>query len=313
MQVYKHINQYHSKEKSVLTIGTFDGVHKGHRQILKQLTRTAKCLKHQAIVLSFFPHPRMILHPDSNVKLIDTVEEKIAKMKIFGIDHLIIHPFSRNFSRLTADTFVSKYLVKKLNLSTIIIGYDHRFGINREANIDTLIEFGKKYHFKVQIISPQQVEDISVSSTKIRKALTTGDIKTATAYLQKKYSVHGIVIEGDSLGRTIGFPTANVSILEDYKLLPQPGVYFVSCQLDQTNYYGMLNIGNRPTINQIEEKNSIEVHLFDFNQSIYGKKLSIHFDQRIRDQIKFRSLSNLKDQLQKDKQHCLNMINSMRS
>lgn len=308
MRVYNHIDQYHSHEKSVLTIGTFDGVHLGHQKILKQLVRTAKNMRLQSIVLSFFPHPRMVLHPDSNIKLIDTIQEKIAKIKALDINHLIIHPFSNAFSLLTAEKFVSEILAKKLNLGTVIIGYNHRFGINREANIDTLIEFGEKYNFQVNVIPPQEIKDISVSSTKIRQALKVGDIDTANAYLQKKYSINGIVIEGNSLGRTIGFPTANIRIKEDYKLLPKPGVYFVECQVDETHRYGMLHIGNRPTINQIKE-NSIEVHLFDFDESIYGKRLTIKFCNRIRNQIKFKNLSALKNQLQKDKQQCLELIN----
>ena len=203
MQVYKHIDQYHSNKKSILTIGTFDGVHLGHQKILKQLVNTSKKTSLESILLSFFPHPRMVLHPDSNIKLIDTVEEKIAKINTLGIDHLIIHPFSRDFSMLTAEKYVCNILIQKLKLSTIIIGYDHRFGNNREANIDTISEFGKKYDFQVVVIPPQEIKDISVSSTKIRNALVTGDIETANTYLQNNFSLNGIVIEGDSLGGTI--------------------------------------------------------------------------------------------------------------
>ncbi|MCY4254241.1 MAG: bifunctional riboflavin kinase/FAD synthetase [Flavobacteriaceae bacterium] len=310
MRVYKHLDQYHSDKKSVLTIGTFDGVHIGHQKILKQVVSMAKNFKHQSIVLSFFPHPRMILHPDSHIKLIDTVEEKIEKIKALGIDHLIIHPFSKEFSLFTAEQFVSEILVNKLNLERVIIGYNHRFGRNRQANIDALFEFGEKFNFQVDVIPRQEIEDISVSSTKIRQALKIGKIDTANAYLKTLYSIHGIVIEGDSLGRTIGFPTANIRIKENYKLLPKPGVYFVTCLVDNTSFFGMLNIGSRPTINELE-KNSIEVHLFDFDQSIYGNHLSIQFNHRIRNQIKFENLSALKGQLQKDKLQCLDLIHHM--
>ncbi len=310
MRVYKHLDQYHSDKKSVLTIGTFDGVHIGHQKILKQVASTAKTLKQQSIVLSFFPHPRMILQPDSNIKLIDTVEEKIEKIKALDIDHLIIHPFSKEFSMLTAEKFISEILVNRFNLGRVIIGYNHRFGKNRQANIDALFGFGKKYNFQVNVIPPQEIEDISVSSTKIRQALKIGKINVANAYLKTNYSIHGIIIEGDSLGRTIGFPTANIRIKEDYKLLPKLGVYFVKCLLDNRPYFGMLNLGGRPTINELE-KDNIEVHLFDFNQSIYGKHLSIQFNHRIRNQIKFKTLSALKCQLEKDKERCLDLIHQL--
>ncbi|MCY4560758.1 MAG: bifunctional riboflavin kinase/FAD synthetase [Flavobacteriaceae bacterium] len=313
MQVFNHIDQYCAKKKSALTIGTFDGVHIGHQKILNQLVHTARKGELQSTVLSFFPHPRMILQPEENLKLIDTIEEKQDKINALGVDNLIIHPFSKKFSTQTAETFIKEILVEKLNLSHVIIGYDHRFGKKREANVDTLIDYGGKFDFKVSVIPPQEIKDISVSSTKVRLALINGDIPTANSYLNTHYSIQGTVIKGNALGRTLGFPTANINIEHEYKLVPKNGVYLVDVIVDKTQHFGMLNIGNRPTIKNKNSQIHIEVNLFDFDGMIYGEKIKINFYQRIRNQKKFQKLDYLKKQIQKDRTKCLKIISQQLS
>lgn len=299
MNIFNSISSFTTKNKTIVTIGTFDGVHIGHKKVLQKLHNLAIEKDAESVLLTFFPHPRMVLQQDLDIKLLNTIEEKKELISEFEINHLIIHPFDLEFSRLTAEDFVKTILVDQLNICSIIIGYDHRFGRNRTATIDDLIEFGTKYNFDVQQITAKEIDEIAISSTKIRNALLEGDIETANTFLGYNYTLSGLVIEGKKIGRTINFPTANIKIDEEYKLIPQNGVYIVSVEINKSTYFGMMNIGTNPTISEGDQ--SIEVHIFDFNQSIYNQSIKICFLERIRDEEKYASLDELKKQLEKDK------------
>lgn len=306
MVTVQSISNYDKKHSTTITIGTFDGVHIGHRKILERLINSAKIGKHKATVLTFFPHPRMVLQKDSDIRLLNTLEEKVQILEQLGLDYLIVHPFTKAFSRLSATEFVKDILVGQLHVKKIIIGYDHRFGRNRNADIKDLIAFGELYDFDVEEIPAQEVDAVSVSSTKIRKALEMGDIATANAYLGYDYMLTGNVIKGKGLGRKLNFPTANLQISETYKLIPKNGVYVIHCRLRQQTVFGMMNIGFNPTVDGTEK--SIEVHFFDFTEDIYGEKIQISLLNRIRDERKFDSLEGLKKQLEADKKTSLRII-----
>ena len=302
MKVVQDIQNYSSDTKSILTIGTFDGVHVGHQKIIKALVKEAHNKKLLANVLTFFPHPRMVLQKDVQIKLIDTLAEKETFLRELGVDTLIIHPFSKEFSRLSALEFTRDILVNQLKISELFIGYDHRFGKNREATVADLTSFGKTYDFKVNIIPAQDVSAITVSSTKIRTAILDGDFIKVVDFLGRFFQLSGTVTKGQSLGRTINFPTANLLIDSQHKIIPPKGVYLVSIFHHQNQYYGMMNIGTRPTLNG--DKQTIEVHIFEFNKNIYGSSLTINFIEKIRDEQKFESFDALKKQLIKDKEIC---------
>lgn len=310
MKVITHIENYTLTQPCVLTIGTFDGVHVGHQKIIKKLVKQAHKNNQLAVVLTFFPHPRMVLQKDQSIRLIDTLSEKQEHLATLGVDVLVIHPFSKEFSRLTALEFTRDILVNRFHIAHLIIGYDHRFGRNREATVDDLIQLGTSYNFKVKKIEAQEIESVNVSSTKIRKALEHGDIKTANNYLARKFSLSGTVRKGNGIGRTLDFRTANLEIPEDYKLLPADGVYFIETLWNENPYFGMMNIGTRPTVTG-DRKHTIEVHLFDFDENIYHQKLSVFILQMIRKEQKFNSLELLKDQLEKDKLFCLEEIKNL--
>lgn len=299
LKIFHSINDFNSTKKTILTLGTFDGVHIGHKKILKKLTKNTENQKYESLVLTFFPHPRMVLQEHSDIKLLNTINEKIDLLKKIGVENLIIHPFDEAFSKLTAEEFVRSILVDRLHIQKIIIGHDHRFGRNRTANIDDLIAYGKEYDFEVEQISVQEINDISVSSTKIRNALVAGDMDLANDYLGYDYFLTGGIIKGKQLGRTIGFPTANLKIAEDYKLIPQNGVYIVKSIIDEQIVFGMMNIGFNPTVTG--ETQTIEIHYFDFNANLYNQKISVSVLHRLRSEQKFDSLDLLKAQLQKDK------------
>lgn len=309
MNIFHSINEFHSDKKTIVTLGTFDGVHLGHAAILKKLTQNTQNGTFESTVLTFFPHPRMVLQGKSDLKLLNTINEKIDLLEKIGIDNLIIHPFDEKFAELDAKAFVSTILVDQLRVQKIIIGYDHRFGKNRTANIDDLISFGTQYGFEVEQISAQEIDEISISSTKIRTALEEGDIQLANEYLGYRYFLSGTVVKGKQLGRTIGFPTANISLEEDYKLVPQNGVYVVRAEIDGKTIYGMMNIGFNPTVQG--KKKTIEVHLFDFNTDIYNCKIQVSILQRIRSEKKFESVEVLKEQLKKDKTFSLDYLNQI--
>lgn len=266
--------------------------------------------QYESLVLTFFPHPRMVLQQDSSIKLLNTIDEKAALLEKFGIDNLIIHPFDEAFSNLSAEEFVKDILVNKLSIHKIIIGHDHRFGKNRTADINDLITFGKKYEFEVEQINAKEIDEIAISSTKIRKALLEGNIKLANQYLGYSYYISGKVVQGKKIGRTIGFPTANIQINESYKLLPKNGVYVVSSEIDNVLHFGMMNIGKNPTIGENEQ--SIEIHFFDINEDIYNKNLQISILEHIREEQKFNSLTELQAQLEKDKLFSLNYIQNLK-
>ena len=307
MKIFHSINDFSSTKKTILTLGTFDGVHIGHKKILKKLTQNTENQKYESLVLTFFPHPRMVLQEHSDIKLLNTIDEKIGLLEKIGIENLVIHPFDEAFSRLTAEEFVSTILVNRFHIQKIIIGHDHRFGRNRTANIDDLIAYGKEYGFEVEQISVQEINDISVSSTKIRNALIEGDMALANDYLGYNYFLTGSIVKGKQLGRTIGFPTANLKIEENSKLIPQNGVYIVKSIIDKQTVFGMMNIGFNPTVDG--QKQSIEIHYFDFNTDLYNQKISVSILQRIRSEQKFESVGLLKEQLEKDKKTALSFLN----
>ncbi|MGB5667928.1 MAG: bifunctional riboflavin kinase/FAD synthetase, partial [Maribacter sp.] len=300
------ISNYDKEHPTAITIGTFDGVHIGHRKILKRLIKNSKDLGLKSTVLTFFPHPRMVLQKDADLKLLNTIDEKIMILEELGLDYLIIHPFTKEFSRFSATEFVRDILVNSLRTKKIIIGYDHRFGRNRDANINDLIAFGSALDFEVEEIPAQEIDDVSVSSTKIRKALEEGNIVTANKYLGYPYMLTGLVKKGKGLGRQLNFPTANLTIKESYKLIPKNGVYVVQSIIGNSSVNGMMNIGYNPTVSGKEK--SIEIHFFDFDEDLYNQKLQIDILGRIRDEHKFESVEALKNQLLNDKQTSLIML-----
>lgn len=302
--------------KTAVTIGTFDGVHLGHTQIIKQLVQKAKILEIPSVVLSFYPHPRIVLHQDSGIKLLDSLEEKAAKLEALGVDYFVVYPFSKSFSRMKAETFVSDILVQGLHAKSVLIGYDHRFGRNRNANIEDLRNFGKQYDFEVAEISAQAIEAVAVSSTKIRKALEEGRVKKANQFLGSVFGLCGKVISGKQIGRTLGFPTANITPTYAYKLIPKQGVYVIKSYIDGQEVFGMLNIGQNPTVTLQESKSvfpKIEAHFFQFNKDLYGQEINVSFIDRLRDEIKFDSLEALRSQLKKDQSKALKIVAAYKS
>lgn len=309
MKIVNSIKSFNANKPTIVTIGTFDGVHLGHKKILEKIVENAHSQNCESLVLTFFPHPRTILQADSEMKQLNTLAEKTNLLSALGIDNLVIHPFDAAFSRLTAEEFVKQVLVDTFKIKKIIIGHDHRFGRNRTANIDDLIEFGNKFGFEVEEISAKQINEVSISSTKIRNALTEGNIELANNYLGYYYSLTGIVSKGKQLGRTIGFPTANIKIVEEYKLIPQNGVYIVQSNLDGIMYHGMMNIGTRPTVDGTTQ--TIEIHFFDFQKELYNQKITISLLHRMRSEQKFESVDALKKQLDKDKITALAIIKKL--
>jgi len=288
----------------VLTIGTFDGVHVGHQKIIERLNEEAEKIGGESVLFTFYPHPRMVLYPDSHgLKLIQTQVEKVDKLRRIGLDNLIVYPFTKEFSRLTAVEFVRDYLVNELHVKKLVIGYDHHFGKNREGNIDFLREVAETYGFEVIEISAQDIDEVNVSSTKIRNAITEGEMRKAEQYLGEPFELHGRIVHGKSMGKQIGYPTANIDIETDIKLIPSTGVYAVNVFVsDYGIYEGMLNIGYNPTVGGSNDV-SIEVHLFDFDRDIYGEFVTVQFLSRIRDEHKFESVHELRDQLREDEIH----------
>jgi riboflavin kinase/FMN adenylyltransferase len=297
----KSAADYDQIKDSVVTIGTFDGVHRGHQKIIKRLVTIADTEQLQALVLTFFPHPRMVVQKDSSIKLINTIDEKANLIQDLGVDHLVVKAFTKEFSRLTALEYVRDVLVNTLHVKHIIVGYDHHFGRNRTANIKDLKEYGAFYGFKVTEIDAQEVGDVAVSSTKIRTALKEGAIKEANQFLGYPFMLNGTVVKGKGLGKTIQFPTANLKIEEPYKLIPKKGVYLVQALIEKESVYGMLNIGTNPTVSSANTL-SIEVFFFNFNKNLYDTELRIQLLDRIRDEIKFTDLEALKTQLERDQQ-----------
>jgi len=306
VETIQGISQFKSSKPTIITIGTFDGVHIGHSKILERLINNAKKSDLQSAVLTFFPHPRMVLQKDADIKLLNTLEEKKQILNEIGLDYLIVHPFTTAFSRLSALEFVRDILVNQLKVKKVIIGYDHRFGRNRNANINDLIGYGNTFDFEVEQIPVQEIDEVSVSSTKIRKSLLEGAIDVANSYLGYEFMLSGTIKKGKGLGKGIGFPTANLAIQEAYKLIPDNGVYVIKSFFDDKPVYGMMNIGFNPTVAGTEK--SIEIHFFDFNQDLYGKEVQVRLLKKIRDEHKFESIDHLREQLEKDKITSLKLI-----
>ena len=309
MKVYKSLDSFVPVKNAVVTQGTFDGVHIGHREILKRLKNIAAEKNGETVVLTFFPHPRMVLQPDDNtLKLLHTENEKIEHLRNAGIDHLIIIPFTKEFSRQSSMGFVRDVLVTSIGIKTLVIGYDHRFGKNREGSMDDLREFGQIYDFEVEEIPAQDIDAVTVSSTKIRTALQQGDVETANRYLGYSYTVNGKVVAGNSLGKKIGFPTANISVEESYKLVPGDGVYAVYVTFDGVRRGGMANIGKQPTFDN--RNHAFEVHIFDFESDIYNRQIKVEFVARLRSEMKFAGVEALVEQLKNDKKAAYELLNA---
>ena len=306
MKVTKGLKNALSSHPCILTLGTFDGIHKGHRTIISKLISESKKHELKSIILTFFPHPRNIVS-SKKIKSISTIDEKIQIFSELDLDELIIQNFNKSFSEMGAEEFI-KLLVNNLNLKKIIVGYNHRFGKNRTADINVLIDFSVKYDFEVVQIKAFEVEKIKISSTKIRNAISDGNIDVCNNYLGYNFNINGIVVKGKSIGKSIGFPTANINIAEEYKIIPKNGVYLVRCFFEKNKFYGMMNIGFNPTFGSNEK--TIEVNIFDFNRDLYDKNIRIEFLKFIRDEIKFDNAEELQNQLIDDRENCIKHINS---
>ncbi|MCT4581383.1 MAG: bifunctional riboflavin kinase/FAD synthetase [Flavobacteriales bacterium] len=300
MKVYRNLDDFIGVKKPIVTVGTFDGVHIGHQKIITRLEEIAKQKGGESVLLTFFPHPRMVIFPENNnLKLINTLDEKIKLLESFGLDHLIILPFDKSFSRITPTEYIRDFLVSSIKVNTLVIGYDHRFGRNRQGSLELLNELAPVYGFEVEEISAQEIDEIKVSSTKIRNAILDGAIDIASDYLKHPFSIKGTVIKGNQIGRTLGYPTANISVAEQYKIIPKNGVYAIQGIIDGTVYDGMLNIGNRPTVTK-DTNETIEAYFFELNKDIYDKEIEILFIKKLRDEKKHASIEDLKLQLEKD-------------
>ncbi|MBU7571630.1 MAG: bifunctional riboflavin kinase/FAD synthetase [Flavobacterium sp.] len=310
MNIFHNIQDFKPNKNTVATLGTFDGVHLGHKKIIERLTQEAEKSNTESLVLTFFPHPRMVLQGNSVIQLLNTIQEKAELLESIGLQNLIIHPFDESFSQLSAEEFVKTILVDQFQIKKIIIGHDHRFGKNRSADINDLIAYGKIYDFEVEQISAQEIDEVSISSTKIRKALMSGDIQLANEYLGYNYFITGTVVKGRQLGRTIGFPTANLKIEEEYKLIPLNGVYIVKSHWNGKEIFGMMNIGTNPTVDGKER--TIETNFLDLEEDLYGKEMRIYFLQRIRSEEKFDSIDTLKAAIENDKIITQSFIKSLK-
>ena len=307
MKIYHGIDDFTRLDYAVVTSGTFDGVHVGHQKILDRLREIASRNNGETVVITFWPHPRLVLHPeDDTLKLLNTFEEKAELLKEQGIQHLVRIPFTKEFSQYTSEEFIQKIVVETIGTKKLVIGYDHRFGHNREGSFEQLKINAPRYGFEVEEIPRQDVDHVGVSSSKIRKALEEGDIDTTTHFLARPYALTGRVVMGDKLGRLLGYPTANIEIDTKYKLIPADGIYAVTVLHEHTTYKGMLYIGNRPTVNGT--KRNIEVNIFDFAKDIYGESLTLYFHKLIRGDAKFSDLEGLKVQLGIDKQDALRIL-----
>ncbi len=311
MKIYHHIDEFSPVKNAVVTIGTFDGVHLGHRKIISRIRELADASGGETVLLTFFPHPRMILHPeDESIKLINTINEKAELLEQLGIDHLIITPFSRDFSNQSAEDYIRDVLVNKIGTKKIVIGYDHRFGKDRQGGLADLQRLGPVYDFDVVEIPEQDINDVAVSSSRIRQALLSGGIDLANEFLGYPFFITGKVTRGDQIGRKIGFPTANILIEETYKLIPSDGIFAAKVKMGDVEYIGMAYIGSRPTISGITR--NIEVNIFDFDKEVYGEQIRMEFHHFIRNDIKFASLDELTEQLANDKQDTLRLMTNIR-
>ncbi|NVM64024.1 riboflavin kinase/FMN adenylyltransferase [Mucilaginibacter sp. SG538B] len=308
MRVYNNIDEFTAVNNAVVTIGTFDGVHLGHRKIISGIKELAESTGGETVILTFFPHPRMILHPeDESLKLITTIAEKAELMERIGVDHLIITPFSRDFSNQSAESYIRDVLVNKIGTKKIVIGYDHRFGKDRQGGFEDLQRLSPVYGFDVVEIPEQDINEVAISSTRIRNALLSGDIHLANAFLGYPFFITGKVVRGDQIGRQLGYPTANIVVEEKYKLIPCDGIFAVTVIIADQKYKGMAYIGSRPTVNGLTR--NIEVNIFDFGEEIYNQTIRMEFHHYIRGDVKFSSLDELKVQLAQDKVDVLKVMN----
>jgi len=304
MKIYQQLTDFHPPHFSVVTSGTFDGVHLGHQKILRRLQELASSKQGETVLLTYWPHPRLILQPqDKSLRLLSTLSEKVKLLEEMGVDHLIILPFTEELSQMSSDDFIRSILVEKIQTKTLVIGYDHKFGKNREGSFEYLQSHSHLFGFAIEEISRQDVDDLGVSSTKIRTALAQGDISTANKYLGRPYDLSGQVVKGQQIGRSLGFPTANIQIADDYKLLPRDGAYAVHAEVNSIQYKAILNIGDRPTVDG--EKKTIEAHLIDFEGDLYGQELRVYFQEFLREEKKFESLDALKNQLVVDRERAI--------
>lgn len=310
MKIYHGIEDFTRLACAIVTSGTFDGVHIGHQKILQRLQETAVKTGGETVVITFWPHPRLVLNPlDMQLKLLSTFEEKAERLREYGVQHLLRIPFTKEFSQLSSSDFIRKVLVDTIGTNKLVIGYDHHFGKNREGSFEQLKENGPQYGFDVEEIPRQDVDHVAVSSTKIRAALEEGDVEAAAHLLGRPYSLSGRVVMGDRIGRTLGYPTANLEIDSAHKLVPADGIYAVRVTHGHRLYKGMLYIGTRPTIDGV--KRNIEVNLFDFARDIYGETLTVHFYHRTRGDVRFENLEQLKLQLHRDKEETLRSLLSL--
>lgn len=308
MKIYNNFNDYQKVANAIVTIGTFDGVHLGHQTILKDMVRVAKEIKGESVVVTFYPHPRQVLRiDDGNLRFITTQEEKIRLLENIGIDNLIIVNFTEEFSRLSSESFITDYVIKNISPVKIVVGYDHHFGNNRKGDFNLLNDLGERYNIEVQRIPAKDVENIAVSSTKIRHSLQQGDVCYANRLLGYQYAYFGKVVDGAKIGRELGYPTANVYVDREYRLIESPGVYATYIEIDKIIYKSMTYIGNKPTLDK-DEKESVEVHIFDFNDDIYGKHVKIRFVKKIREEQKFKDLETLKHQIQIDEKEIRELL-----
>ncbi|MFS2186965.1 bifunctional riboflavin kinase/FAD synthetase [Mucilaginibacter sp. Mucisp84] len=308
MRVYNNIDEFTAVNNAVVTIGTFDGVHLGHRKIISGIKELAESTGGETVILTFFPHPRMILHPeDESLKLITTIAEKAELLERIGVDHLIITPFSRDFSNQSAESYIRDVLVNKIGTKKIVIGYDHRFGKDRQGGFEDLQRLSPVYGFDVVEIPEQDINEVAISSTRIRNTLLSGDIHLANAFLGYPFFITGKVVRGDQIGRQLGYPTANIVVEEKYKLIPCDGIFAVTVIIADQKYKGMAYIGSRPTVNGLTR--NIEVNIFDFGEEIYNQTIRMEFHHYIRGDVKFSSLDELKVQLAQDKVDVLKVMN----
>ena len=310
MMVFNDIAQVRNIPNAVVTIGTFDGVHIGHQAIFKKMRELAETIDGQTVVVTFSPHPRQVLNIDSsNLRFICTEEEKLKRIEQFGIDNVVIITFTKEFARTPSEDFIKNFIIERIKPSYIVVGYDHHFGKNRMGDFDQLTQLGQQFNFKVERVEAQDVDEVAVSSTKIRHALAIGDVATANRLLGYPYSVTAEVVRGNMIGRTIGFPTANLELPKEYRLINNAGVYTCLVDLNGTTYKAMANIGKRPTIGDRDDDNFIiEVNIFDFDQDIYGQHITVRFLDRIRSEVKFNGLEELKAQLNQDREQAKAML-----
>ena len=310
MKIYYDINDFEQVPHAVVTIGTFDGVHRGHQEILKNMVSRAKELGGESVVVTFYPHPRQVLSHDLGIRFISTQEEKIKHLEALGIDNLIIIKFTKEFAAINSDDFIKDYLVKNIHPAVLIIGYDHHFGKGRTGDFSMLYELGNQYHFKVEKIQEQDVDNVAVSSTKIRHFLENGDIKHANMLLGYEFSYTGKVIHGQQVGHSIGYPTANIDVAEEFQLIEKQGVYATFAEIEGKSYPAMTYIGKRPTLHD-NRPQSIETHIINYDKDIYGKEIKLRFVDFVREDIKFDDTESLKNQIDKDKLNIINILNSI--